>query len=190
MQKRRGIAAAGLVLIGLVLAAATVVMALSQQSSTAKSVYASHVQGRYANEMAESAIEECLADFRKAFADGLRGQNLRDRLIAKGAGGAVYGGDIAGQESWTYSPARTLKAVADLKLGFVVNPVVIRPLNYGLQVNHGEVELSATASYPFTRERQIFRRVRSKFYFTIDSNGQVRVLPVGTHTAVDRSSDA
>jgi hypothetical protein len=190
MKHRRGIAAAGLVLIGLVLAAATLVMALSQQATTAKSVYAAHVQGRYCNEMAESAIEECLADFRKAFAAGARDQNLRERLLAKGAGGAVFGGDIVGQESWTYAPKRTLAAVADLTLGFSVSPVVVRPLSYGLQVNFGEVELAATASFPLTRERKIYRRVRSKFYFTIDSSGVVRVLPVGVHTAVDRSPDA
>ena len=57
-------------------------------------------------------------------------------------------------------------------------------------MNHGEIELAATASFPISRERAIHRRVRSKFYFTIDSSGGVRILPVGVHTAVDRSSDA
>jgi hypothetical protein len=189
MESRRGLAAAGLVLIGLVQVAMIVVMALSSQGATARSVYASHVQGRYATEIAESAVEECLANFGKAFDAQLGQRNLRDLLLARREN-RVNGPDILGVESWSYNPAFTLAAITDLKLGFKLNPVTLKPLWYDKSTNTGQIEISAICSFSLSRGRTLFRRLRVVHPVTIGPNGaSVRLLPIADSVIVDRSAE-
>ena len=79
----------GIVFLALIMGAAALVMALSSQSSTARSAQASSTQGRYAAELAESALDECLADFTSFLTEMMNGQDPREMLIAKASGGVV-----------------------------------------------------------------------------------------------------
>lgn len=183
-RRRQGIA--GAILIALVLAAAVVAMALSQQASSTRAVFAAQTMGRLALELVESAIDECLADFPRAFSVGLAGQVFRDRILGLGIP-VANGPQVVGLESWRYAPGRTFDLVEDQNLDVQITPVTVRPIYYSLAVNHGEVELSASALFTVGR-RAVYRQITSRHYMVVDGDGSIRVNPVGLQKIVDRSA--
>ena len=186
--RRNGVALTGMAFAGLVMSAAAVVMAISGQSSSARSVHVAHVQGRFATQLAESAVEECLADFDRAFGARVPKGTFRARLMSAANGAIAPGSAVAGVPSWSYAPERTLALLKELKTSMELTPVSLTPLYYNVPGNVGEIELSAGVSWSITRDRVVYRRVRLRCYITADGDGSIRVNPVGTQSVVDRSA--
>lgn len=167
-------------------------MALSSQSSTARSAQASTTLGRYAAELAESAVDEALADFTSFLAEKMNGQDPRQLLSDKAEGGVVPAAALTGgAASWSYAAPRTDTLNQHGKTGIKVSPVTIRPLYYSIAQNFGEVEFSCFTTYRLGGVRELYRRVTAKHYFVLDADGQTfRVNPTPLNVVADRSPES
>lgn len=188
----RGAFVTGIAFIGMILGVAVVVMALSSQSSTARAGQASTTMGRYAAELAESAVDECLADFTDFMAAQLTGQDPRQFLLDKQQGGVVPAASLtAGAPSWSFKALRTEQLMKDGRTGIKVSEVTVKPLYYSTVQNYGEVELSCHATYRLMGVRELYRRKTARYWFVLDADGQTfRVNPVASSEILDRSPDA
>lgn len=187
----RGAFATGIIFIGMVLGVAVVVMALSTQSTTARSAQASTTMGRYAAELAESAVDECLADFTDFLAQKIPGQDPRQLLLDRAQGGVVPTAALTGgAPSWAYAAERTEKMQKDGRTGIKISPVTVRPLYYSTVQNYGEVEISCFATYRLMGLRELYRRVTARHWFVLDADGRTfRINPVASSAIVDRSPE-
>lgn len=190
-MRQRGAFVSGIVFLGLILGVAVIVMALSSQSSTARGAQASTTLGRYAAELAESAVDEALADFTSFMNEKMNGQNPRELLATKAEGGVVPAAVFTGgAASWSYTAPRTDTLNQQGKTGIKVSPVTIRPLYYSIAQNFGEVELSCYTTYRMAGVRELYRRVTAKHYFVLDADGQTfRVNPTPLSVVADRSPE-
>jgi hypothetical protein len=183
-----GSAAAALVLLGVLMAAATLVLSLATQSSAARSTQSAAHLGRFAGELAESAVDEALSEFPDQLAARLGQQDFRALLLQRAAGGVAPGEAIGG--TWAFPSTRTLGLVAECQLAVHLSPVGVRVLYYGTAQNYGEVELSCRASFQLAGKREAHRRVTSRHYYALDANGRrFRINPVPSSFLVDRSGD-
>jgi len=180
----------GFAFLALIGGAIFVVMAISNQSSSSRSINAAFVLGRYATELAESAVDECLAEFMELTTREFPSQNRVADLTGKAEGGVVPGANVFGKPSFSWPPQGTLSLVAQGKMGFNVSPVTIKPLYYSTVQNYGEIELSCHTSCRLSGKRELYRRVTSRHYFLLDAVGQgFRINPVASRFVVDRSAD-
>jgi hypothetical protein len=189
-RPRRGSILASFSCLGLLLALTVLVMALSNQSSTTRLVQESLGQNRYAAELAESCLDECLADFTQTMVQRTAGRDMRSALMSAAQGGRVPPGAIGGAATFSYVPRRTLALInADCKW-VTLSPVVVQLLYYSTLQNYGELDISATASSKIGGRRKSFRRITSRYYFVLNTDGRTfRVNPVASQSLVDRSSD-
>lgn len=177
--------------VGMILGVAVVVMSISSQSSGARSAQASVTMGRYAAELAESAVDECLADFTTFVETKFTGKDPRALFLEKASGGVVPAEAITGDAAWTFPPERTEKLIKDTRAGVKLSPVNVRPLYYSTVQNYGEVELSVFATYRLGGARELYRRVTARHYFVLDADGRTfRINPVAFSSLLDRSADS
>jgi len=189
-QRRHGAILAALGFVVMIMGVLALVINVAGQASMTRSLNASAIQGRYAIEMAESAVDECLADFGKTIAPMVSGRDLRAEMLAAARGGVVPGAAILRQGLLVYTPVQTPRIIGSEKLGVKVSRVTIRPMYYSTLHNYGEVELTCQASYEMAGKRELFRRVTARQYITLDANGRTfRVNPVPCRTVADRSSE-
>ena len=176
----------------MILGVAVIVMALSSQSSSARSAQASTTLGRYAAELAESALDECLADFTSFLAEKMNGRDPLALLSANAAGGLVPAAVfLSGAPSWTYAAPRTEALNREAHSGIKVSPVTVKPLYYSIVQNFGEVEISCFTTYRLAGARELYRRVTAKHYFVLDADGQTfRVNPTALSMVADRSPES
>ena len=177
----------GLALVGLIVGAMGVVLAISSQSQSTRSLQVGAVQGRLAAEFAESGIDEALAEFTKSM-DMHFGGDARARIAGAAQGGQVPGSALGGD--WTFFPARTAALMTKSQTPIQLSPVAVRPLYYNTVSNYGEVDLSCCASFKLAGNRQLFRRVTTRHYFQLVADGKTFLVnPVSNQINVDRSRD-
>jgi len=186
---RRGALVLGFVFLALLLGAIVVVMAVSSQSSSGRAVNTAVATGRYATELAESAVDECLSEFTDVVAGQFPSDNRRQDLISRAKGGTIGGPELFGIEAFEFVPYKTLSLVEQAKVGILVSPVKLKPIYYSLIHNYGELELSCATSHLVGR-RQIYRRVSSRHYIILNTDGRTfRINHVASRFVVDRSQD-
>ncbi|MBI4859736.1 MAG: hypothetical protein HY815_05670 [Candidatus Riflebacteria bacterium] len=187
---RRGVLLViGLGLVCLVAAGFTIAMAVSTQASTGRAVNAAVLQGRYATELAESALAECLADFGPFIQRSFPGRDWRGEIRSRAVGGVVPGPAVFGVAELTYPPERTSRLTGGAAAGVTVSPVSVRPVRYNVGTNWGLVELWAHSTCQVAGRRTLYRRVSSLHYLVFDAPGTTppRIIPVAIQTVVDRS---
>lgn len=188
---RRGSIFAALCFLGMLFGLGSLVMALSGQSSTARNVQATMVQGRYAGELAESALDECLAEFPRLMLSRTGGKDMRAVLMGQTLSAKVSPEQLGGAATFTYDPKRTLKMLEKERLGIKVMPVVVQLLYYSTLQNYGEVDITSYASFKLSGGRELFRRVTARHYFILNTDGRsFRINPVASQCLVDRSSES
>src|SRR5262245_57834672 len=112
------------VLVFSLVATMGVVMALSTQSAATRSVQSSGLLGRYAAELAESAVDECRADFDQLVKENLGDTDLRFFLLGRVNGNTVPGEAISARP-WTWSPVRTLALAAENQIAVKLGAVTV-----------------------------------------------------------------
>jgi len=198
MTRSGSVVVIGFIFLALIIAATTVIMAVSGQSATSRAVSTSAALGRYATEMSESAIDECLAQFGRFLHEQFPSSDWRKEWTVRGgeAGGVIRDAQVLGVPQLTFSPEKTWKLTKDLQIGLVVSKVIIRPLYYSTLQNYGEIELSCFTTYHASGRRELYRRVTSHHYVVLDapisSLGRqpfLRVNAVPRQSTVDRSAE-
>jgi len=183
--------AGSMALVAMLLAAGLIAMAISVQSGATRSIYAAVALGRYAGELAESAVDEALAEFTPTMSGRLPSPDMRSHLLRQATGGKVDGRAILGSDGFAFSPARTLELIREGRIGVKVSDVGVRLLFYSTVQNYGQVDLTCHATYRHGGGRELFRRGTSRHYFVLDADGKTfRVNPVACSFLVDRSSDS
>jgi hypothetical protein len=186
---REGSFVVGMALVALVVCAGLVVMALSGQSSSTRSVQAELSLGRYATQIARSGLDECLADFPSMMNGRFAGRDMRAVLKAASVVGLVPASVFsADPKGWLFVPKRTSKLLADLRSPIHIAPVTVLPLRYSTIQNYGEIEFGCVAMFSIGEARQVLRRVTGRYYFQVAPDGRsFYVNPLACHTSVDRS---
>lgn len=191
-MKRRGSVAVGLIFVGLIVAAVTVVMAISNQSQGARATAIGYLHGRYAVELAESCIAEAMADFDLSVQKSTGGRDLRTGILNAGQSGPVAGRDVIGVETLTTDPVRT-RALSTFGEGFQLSPVTLRFLDFhthgfdGKPINKGRVEFVATVTSAERGGRVLSRTVTWRHNIALRSNGNsFRLEQVPFQVFVDR----
>jgi hypothetical protein len=186
-RSRRGAVASGVVCVGLLLAAAAIVMAVSGQASMTRTVQATTTVGRYAVELAESAIDECLAEFSLFIAGRMRGQDLRALFLANAKGGVVPAAAITGGKRWEFFAHLSTSLAEEQQTSITLSMVTVTPLFFSTVQNFGQVELSCQTRYRLHGASELCRRVSSIHYFVLDADGRtLRINPVALQVTVDR----
>jgi hypothetical protein len=191
LHGRPGFVASGLLFVGLIVAATGLVLAVSTQASTTRATQATTTMGRYATELAESSIDECMVDFTQFVSDKMRHRNVRQFFLAQAKKGIVAADAITDGTSWEFVGRLTNQLAQEQQLGINLSPVTVRPLYFAIVQNFGEVELSCHASFRMGGARQLYRRVTVKHYFVLDADGHtLRINPVASQVSVDRRADS
>lgn len=186
-MRRRGVMVSGMAFTGLLVGALGVVLAVSGQASSTRSLQAGAIQGRLAAELAESAIDECLAGLPKMLAARFPG-DVRASFQSGSEGGLVSSSVLG--TAWVFEPARTTALVRTESPGIQLTPVTVRPLYYNTLRNYGEIELSCGAMFKLLGARQLYRRVSTRHYLQLDGDGRTfHVNAVSTQVTVDRSRE-
>jgi hypothetical protein len=188
---RRGSILAAFLFLGLLLGLGILVMALSGLSSTTRQVQETLAQTRYAAELAESCVDECLADFTQVMGQRTGGRDMRAQLMSSSQSGKVPPESMDGGANFSYAPRRTLKLVDSGGIPVKLSPVTVQLLYYSTLQNYGEVDISAAASCCIGTGRNSDRRVTGRYFFVLNADGRTfRVNPVASQCVVDRSSGA
>jgi len=187
--RRDGAIFAALGFVALIMGAFVLVINVAGQATMTRSVSIAALQGRYALEMAESAVDECLADFSTVISQVVSQRDLYSHIRSEAAGGVVTGEAVMGVSTLTYTAVQTPKIMSAEGIDVRLSDVSVRPVYYGTVNNYGEVELCCQASYKLGK-RELFRRVTARHYITLDVNGKTfRVNPVPCRFVVDRSRE-
>lgn len=187
---RHGAASLVAGLLTMITAAAAVVLAVSGQSSSTRAVLFGATLGRAAEELAESAITEALADFEETGELQTGGADMRPVLTAQAVDGVVPGATVLVRANIGYRAERTLDLIKSERLPVTVSEVVITPLYYRVPENYGKVELSCAATYKLPQGRTASRRVIVHHFFSLEADGKTfHVNEVATQRVVDRSGE-
>lgn len=190
---RRAGTAALLVVLALLTGGLGVALAVSAQADGTRKAYQLHTQGRYAVELAQSALEECLADFGRTLSARMGPGEQRTALLSRlrAGGGEVSGAEVLGFDAVSYQPERTAALVAGERLPFELAAVVIRPLSYTMVPNRGQVELTAEVRFRGPGARIVTRRVIALHHMLMEAprGERFRVHPTAIQVRVDRGED-
>ena len=190
---RAGSMVVGMIFLALIVAAVTVVMAISNQGSSTRAVATNFIHGRYAIEIAESCIAEALAEFDDAVQLTTNGRDLRANILNLGRSGALVAGkDIIGVETLQTDPVRT-RGLTTWGQGFKISPVTIHFLDYsifdaaGKPANKGRIEFTATVSSSEKGGRVLSRTVTWRHNIALRLSGtSFRLEQVPFQVLVDR----
>lgn len=182
------------VFVTLLLAAFMWTLAVSQQTAGVVARHAHQLLARTAVELAESALDECLADLTSILRRRLGSKNARHELLGLSrAGGPRLGperwGSLYSGDSFAYPPHRTLELVRDLGVGVELSPVTVRFLYFDTTINHGQLELSVLARARRGGRLSLAREVSTRFNVSLFSDGvSFHIHPVPVQLRVQRQA--